>query len=93
MKAQGAEKRGFGFPNGMRFREQIGGSFSEGMYAWRPLGSCIGVSMPYQIYQKTNGCRMPNASLQLLPKAGAKRTLEAVSCKALFGGLRVALPL
>jgi hypothetical protein len=28
---------------------------------------------------------MPNASLQLLPKAGAERTLEAVSCKALFG--------
>jgi hypothetical protein len=27
----------------------------------------------------------PNASLQLLPKAGAQRTLEAVSCKALFG--------
>src|SRR5262245_65885517 len=30
---------------------------------------------------------MPNASLQLLPKAGAgdERALEAVSCKALFG--------
>jgi hypothetical protein len=30
---------------------------------------------------------MPNASLQLLPEAGARheRTLEAVSCKALFG--------
>jgi hypothetical protein len=27
----------------------------------------------------------PNARFQLLPKAGAKRTLEAVSCKALFG--------
>jgi hypothetical protein len=27
----------------------------------------------------------PNASLQLLPEAGAQRTLEAVSCKALFG--------
>jgi hypothetical protein len=27
MKAQGAEKRGFGFPNGMRFREQIGAQF------------------------------------------------------------------
>ena len=26
-----------------------------------------------------------NASLQLLPEAGAQRTLEAVSCKALFG--------
>jgi hypothetical protein len=26
----------------------------------------------------------PNASLQLRPKAGAQRTLEAVSCKALF---------
>ena len=25
-----------------------------------------------------------NASLQLLPEAGAQRTLEAVSCKALF---------
>jgi len=30
----------------------------------------------------------PNASLQLLPKAGAQRTLEAVSCKALFGAGR-----
>jgi hypothetical protein len=32
----------------------------------------------------------PNASLQLLPEAGAtqERTLEAVSCKALFGGMR-----
>jgi hypothetical protein len=28
---------------------------------------------------------LPNASLQLLPEAGAQRTLEAVSCKALFG--------
>ena len=27
----------------------------------------------------------PNASLQLLPEAEAQRTLEAVSCKALFG--------
>ena len=27
---------------------------------------------------------MPNASLQLLPEAGAQRTLEAVSCKALI---------
>jgi hypothetical protein len=27
----------------------------------------------------------PNASLQLLPEARAQRTLEAVSCKALFG--------
>ena len=27
IKAQGAEKRGFGFPNGMRFREQIGTQF------------------------------------------------------------------
>jgi hypothetical protein len=29
----------------------------------------------------------PNASLQLLPEAGARheRTLEAVGCKALFG--------
>jgi hypothetical protein len=27
-----------------------------------------------------------NASLQLLPKAGAERTLVAVSCKALLGG-------
>jgi hypothetical protein len=26
-----------------------------------------------------------NASLQLLPEAGAQRTLEAVSCKALWG--------
>src|SRR5260370_13996613 len=26
----------------------------------------------------------PNASLQLLPKAGAQRTLEAVGCKALI---------
>jgi hypothetical protein len=26
-----------------------------------------------------------NASLQLLPEVGAQRTLEAVSCKALFG--------
>jgi hypothetical protein len=26
----------------------------------------------------------PNASLQLLSEAGAQRTLEAVSCKALF---------
>jgi hypothetical protein len=26
----------------------------------------------------------PNASLQLLPEAGAQRTLEAVSCKALI---------
>jgi hypothetical protein len=31
----------------------------------------------------------PNASLQLLPEAGAtlERTLEAVRCKALFGGV------
>ena len=31
----------------------------------------------------------PNASLQLLPKAGAtkEQRLEAVSCKALLGGL------
>jgi len=28
-----------------------------------------------------------NASLQLLPKAAAQRRLEAVSCKALFGGV------
>ena len=28
--------------------------------------------------------QQPNASLQLLPKAGAERTLEAVSCKALI---------
>jgi hypothetical protein len=28
----------------------------------------------------------PNASLQLLPEAGAERTLEAVSCKALLDG-------
>ena len=27
MKAYGAEKRGFGFPNCMRFREQIGAQF------------------------------------------------------------------
>ena len=27
MKVQGAEKRGFGFPNCMRFREQIGTQF------------------------------------------------------------------
>jgi hypothetical protein len=32
---------------------------------------------------------LPNARLQLLPEAGAtqERRLEAVSCKALFGGL------
>src|SRR5262245_7431604 len=30
----------------------------------------------------------PNASLQLLPEAGAQRTLEAVSCKALFGSVQ-----
>ena len=30
---------------------------------------------------------LPNASLQLLPEAEAQRTLEAVSCKALFGGV------
>jgi len=29
----------------------------------------------------------PNASLQLLPKAAAQRRLEAVNCKALFGGI------
>jgi hypothetical protein len=29
--------------------------------------------------------QLPNASLQLLPEAGAQRTLEAVSCKALLG--------
>src|SRR5215510_12202822 len=28
--------------------------------------------------------KTPNASLQLLPEAGAQRTLEAVSCKALI---------
>jgi hypothetical protein len=28
---------------------------------------------------------MPNARRQLLPKAGAERTLEAVSCMPLFG--------
>jgi hypothetical protein len=36
----------------------------------------------------------PNASLQLLPKAGAQRTLEGVGCKPLFGwaGAPGALP-
>jgi hypothetical protein len=35
-----------------------------------------------------------NASLQLLPEAGAQRTLEAVSCKALLGaGLLSVCPL
>src|SRR5712691_3955878 len=37
--------------------------------------------------KSTGGLRLPNARLQLLPKAGARheRTLEAVSCKALLG--------
>jgi len=30
-------------------------------------------------------CLLPNARLQLLPEAGAQRTLEAVSCTPLFG--------
>ena len=36
----------------------------------------------------------PNASLQLLPEAGARheRTLEAVSCKALLGASAAAPP-
>jgi hypothetical protein len=40
---------------------------------------------------------MPNAAPQLLPEAGAERTLEAVSCRRLFGwgcleGLGVGYP-
>jgi hypothetical protein len=37
--------------------------------------------MQYVTHQKM---LMPNASLRLLPEAGAQRTLEAVSCKALI---------
>jgi len=29
----------------------------------------------------------PNAAPQLLPEAGAQRTLEAVSCRRLFGSV------
>ena len=35
----------------------------------------------------------PNASLQLLPEAGAERTPEAVSCKALLGALATSFAL
>ena len=38
------------------------------------------------------GFPQPNASLQLLPEAGAQRTLEAVSCKALLGQTIVTTP-
>jgi hypothetical protein len=38
------------------------------------------------------GLYTPNASLQLLLEAGAQRTLEAVSCKALFGAARSRRP-
>jgi hypothetical protein len=38
------------------------------------------------MYHVLGGFRKrPNARFQLLPEAGAQRTLEAVSCKPLFG--------
>jgi hypothetical protein len=73
-----------------------------GLWSWPVLGCCLGFPvLPCVSWSccpgfpvlacrfEHGGLRGPNASLQLLPEAGAteERRLEAVSCKALLGQL------
>ena len=54
------------------------------------MGCLYSVIFSFTISGLLRQVRTPNASLQLLPEAGAKRRLEAVSCKVLFGSYTAA---
>jgi hypothetical protein len=74
MKAQGAEKRGFGFLHCMRFREQIGTQVFGWNVRLEAMGKLDHCFYTLPVSSKNNGSRKPNASLQLLPEAEAQRT-------------------
>jgi hypothetical protein len=84
IKAQGAEKRGFSFPNCMGFREQVSTQFFGRNVRVEVIGKLHRCFYAFPNFIKKITDRMPNATRpELLLEAGARheRTLLAVSSR------------